>query len=312
MKKLLILSGKGGTGKTTTASAFIYLANARAFADVDVEVPNLHLVLKLPDTDQCQTIDYFGSHKSFINESFCINCGLCYEHCRFGAILKKDNHFSIDPYACEGCGVCQIVCKQKAISLQEDKAGEIFLFNKSELATQSTLSMENKTSTALFVTAKLKMGRGNSGKLVSEVKKNLFNKAPDTNFAIIDGSPGIGCPVIASINGVDLVLLVVEPSLSGMSDMKRLLKTLEILRTKAIVCINKFDTNIEKTNEIIDYCEENSIFVTGKIPYDTNVSLAINTGRSIVEIDCPASYAMQEVFAKTCKQLDLNLKLFNN
>lgn len=323
MKKLLILSGKGGTGKTTTASAFIHLAKARAFADVDVEVPNLHLVSDISHTKENTTkIDYFGSQKSCITENACVQCGLCFQKCRFGAISKQDGRYYIDPYACEGCGVCQIVCKHNAIEMKDDKAGEIFIFDsfaeskqanvreKSELVSQNKQEIEleqnkvdlekNSKNKTLFVTAKLKMGRGNSGKLVSEVKKNLFKYAPETDLVIIDGSPGIGCPVIASINGVDLVLLVVEPSLSGMSDMKRLLKTLEILKTKALICINKFDTNLEKTKDIEDFCAEYGILMAGKIPYDKNASLAINTGRSLVEIDCPASTAMKDVFTKTC------------
>lgn len=294
MKKLLILSGKGGTGKTTTASAFIHLAHARAFADVDVEVPNLHLVSDLSSNESApQKIDYYASQKSYIDKDACVKCGLCFSHCQFNAISESEESFVVNPYACEGCGVCQIVCKHNAVTLEDDKAGEIFLYRQNE----------NPTSDTLFVSAKLRMGRGNSGKLVSEVKKNLLKHAPDTDIAIIDGAPGIGCPVIASVNGVDLVLLVVEPSLSGMSDMKRLLKTLQILNTKSLVCINKFDTNLEKTAEIEEFCKENKIFFAGKIPYDKKVSIAVNAGHSIMEIDCPASRAFQDVFIKTYQQL---------
>ena len=181
MKKLLILSGKGGTGKTTAAAAFIRFADARAFADCDVDAPNLHLVAGVGGTPE--QFDYLGSRKAFIDPEKCIGCGACVKVCRFDAIKKSESLCEIVPYSCEGCGVCAAVCPQNAVSLQDDVAGEVALFKGERV----------------FSTAELKMGRGNSGKLVSEVKLALINAARNEDLAIIDGSPGIGCPVIASM-----------------------------------------------------------------------------------------------------------------
>lgn len=286
MKKLLILSGKGGTGKTTTTAAFIRFANATAFADCDVDAPNLHIV---SDFTQEPTIsDYYGSEKAQIDKEACTGCGACMRACRFGAIQQKKGQYTINEYACEGCGVCSYVCPSGAATLQPDVAGAL------------TLYAENR----VFSSAKLKMGRGNSGKLVSAVKTALADAAaPETPLAIIDGSPGIGCPVIASINGVDLVLIVAEPSLSGFSDMERILHTAAMFQTKAVVCVNKYDLSLEKTNMIHDFCKEHEIPFVGQIPFDKQASEAINNGISLADIDCPARDALYDVYQNTMQYL---------
>ena len=281
MKKLLILSGKGGTGKTTTAAAFIRFAAARAYADCDVDAPNLHLVS--PTSGEPERFDYLGSQKASIDPRKCIGCGKCAEACRFDAISRAGNVLSVDEFSCEGCGVCAEVCPEGAVTLLDDVAGEVTLYR----------------SPAVFATAELKMGRGNSGKLVSEVKLALTNAAHDENFAIIDGSPGIGCPVIASMGGVDLVLIVAEPSLSGRSDLERILKTAEIFETKTAVCVNKYDTSPENAEKIYQFCVGHGIPFVGRIPYDKQASVAINAGKSLADIDCPASRALREVFERT-------------
>lgn len=286
MKKLLILSGKGGTGKTTTAAAFISFLNAKAFADCDVDAPNLHLITGIDAEFECS--DYLGSQKAVIDSNLCIACGRCKEYCRFNAISNVNNRYEVNLFACEGCGVCQYVCPANAVEMQDDVAGELMLYHK------------NKT----FSTAKLRMGRGTSGKLVTEVKSALTKYAHDAEYAIIDGSPGIGCPVIASISGVDAVLIVAEPSLSGISDMKRILKTAAIFGTKAVVCVNKFDTCVENAKAIERYCQEEGIPFMGVIPYDKSVSAAINEGKSIAEVNCPAKDAFQKIFINVMKQLE--------
>ena len=288
MKRLLILSGKGGTGKTTTAAAFVKMAEARAFADCDVDAPNLHLVAGV--TGEPERSDFLGSEKAVIDPTKCIGCGKCIEHCRFNAIrMNKDGKAQAHEYACEGCGVCQYVCPQNAVTMQEDVAGEQFLYKGEKV----------------FSTAKLKMGRGNSGKLVTAVKLALFKNAPKTDLAIIDGSPGIGCPVIASVSGVDMVLVVAEPSLSGISDLERLLKTSETFDTRLAVCVNKWDVSPENTEKIRSFCRTQQVPFVGTIPYDPEASRAINAGYTLADVDCPAGRALKEIFHGVLNLLNL-------
>ena len=288
MKKLLILSGKGGTGKTTTSAAFIRFAQAKAFADCDVDAPNLHLVQEL--TGEPERFDYVGSEKAVIDPDLCIGCGACADVCRFGAIKRTENdQCAVEDYACEGCGVCAHVCPQHAITLQDDVAGFQELY----------------TGDRTFSTATLKMSRGNSGKLVSAVKLALVKNAPDTELAIIDGSPGIGCPVIASISGVDQVLIVAEPSLSGISDLERILITTENFQTQAAVCVNKWDVSPEQTQAIEDFCKEKNVPFVGRIPYDRTASDAINAGKSLADVDCPAGHALRDVYRKVMDLMGL-------
>lgn len=280
MKQLLILSGKGGTGKTTLASAFIKLSEARVFADCDVDAPNLHLVIN--QTVEPRRSYYYGLPKATIDSAKCIGCGLCMQHCRFDSILDE-NGYKVDYYACEGCGVCEALCPAGAVALKPAVAGELMLY----------------ANDTVFSTAELKMGSGTSGMLVSEVKKQMKEAAGDADFAIIDGSPGIGCPVIASISGVDMVLIVAEPSVSGISDMERIISTAGKFQTRVAVCINKYDTNIENSNRIEEFCRKNSLPFTGRIPFDPDAVKAVNSGLSIVDVDCPSGRAAGEVFDRT-------------
>lgn len=283
MKQLLILSGKGGTGKTTIASAFIKLSKAKAYADCDVDAPNLHLITGW--NNEPEKRDYYGLPKAVINEELCIECNLCRENCRFGAISIVEKYI-VDSFACEGCGVCEYVCPVEAITLIPAVAGELMLYSDDE---------------KVFSTAQLKMGSGTSGMLVTEVKKQLRSQVPPADFAIIDGSPGIGCPVIASLSGVDMVLIVAEPSISGISDMERIINTAAIFGTKTAVCINKYNTNIENTKKIEQFCEKEGIAFMGRIPFDSVAVKAINDGQTIVDIDCASGTAAKEVYNKTMK-----------
>ena len=283
MKQLLILSGKGGTGKTTVAGAFIKLSNVKAFADCDIDAPNLHLIME--QKSKSENFDYFGMDKAVIDKDKCIECNLCLEKCRFVAINTNDG-YEVNLYDCEGCGVCEAICPASAIKLVPYKAGNMTLYKEPKV----------------FSTAELIMGSGNSGMLVTEVKKNMRLNT-DAEFAIIDGSPGIGCPVIASISGVDTVLIVAEPSLSGISDMKRIIETAKRFNTKLAVCVNKFDTNIELYERIKEYCSNNNIYFVGEIPFDKKAVEAVNSGLTIVDIDCAAGDAVQKVYKETLKIL---------
>ena len=284
MKQLLILSGKGGTGKTTIAGAFIRLAEAKAYADCDVDAPNLHLIMR--QVKPPRRSDYFGMAKAGIDPALCIKCDLCRQHCRFDAI-DPDFRYTVDEYACEGCGVCEKICPEGAISLKASVAGDLMLF----------------MDPAVFSTAQLKMGSGTSGMLVTEVKKQMKAAAVDIDFAIIDGSPGIGCPVIASLSGVDMVLIVAEPSVSGISDMERIIVTARKFQTKIAVCINKYDTNFGRTKEIVAYCQSEGLPFAGKIPFDPKAVEAVNCGRSLIDQDCSAGNAVKSVYDKTLRLL---------
>ena len=202
------------------------------------------------------------------------------KNCRFEAI-SVEKVYEVDLFACEGCGVCEYVCPVEAVTLKPSVAGELMLY-----------SDEGK----VFSTAQLKMGSGTSGMLVTEVKKQMKSSAVDAELAIIDGSPGIGCPVIASLSGVDMVLIVAEPSLSGISDMERILNTAAKFGTKAAICINKFNTNKKNAEKIEEFCKEQGLSFIGKIPFDSEAVKAINNGQTIVDRDCASGRAVKEVY----------------
>lgn len=215
------------------------------------------------------------------------------ENCRFDAIsIIEREAYKVNKFSCEGCGLCEYICPMDAITLVEDAAGELILYSSDE---------------KVFSTAQLKMGKGTSGLLVSEVKKQMKASVDemdsDVKVAIIDGSPGIGCPVIASITGVNMVLVVTEPSLSGISDMERIVETASKLGVKSAICINKYDSNIEKTKEIEKFCMENDLDYIGKIPFDSKAVEAINNGQTIVDIDCESGKAVKSVYEKTMELL---------
>lgn len=290
MKQLVILSGKGGTGKTTIAASLVKLASNKGYADCDVDAPNLHLIhgkdIK-PITN-----NYYGYQKAVKYYDICINCSKCEELCNFGAI--KDS--VLNPYECEGCGVCEYFCPvsdssgKKAIRLEDNISGITRLYKGKEV----------------FSSAYLEMGNGASGKLVNEVRKNLSSNITNEELLIIDGSPGIGCPVIASITGVDLVLIVAEPTISGIHDMKRIIDTARNFGIKCIICINKYDINIEKAKEIEQYCKKANISIVGKIPNDAQIIKATNLGLSIIEIE--ESKAKEEII-KMWDNIKTNLNL---
>lgn len=278
MKQLLVLSGKGGTGKTAVSSALIALSGAKAFADCDVDAPNLHLVTA--QDIKPQTSDYYGFQKAYIDSEKCIKCGLCEETCHFNAIHNSE----VNIPECEGCAVCSEICPVNAIEMEDFSAGELILY---------------KNEQKVFSSAKLKTGSGASGKLVTAVKNQLKDNSRDFELAIIDGSPGIGCPVIASISGVSMVLIVAEPTVSGIHDMKRIIETAKKFGTKCAVCVNKFDVNERKSVEIEEFCNSIGIEFLGRIPFDKTVSMAVNNCKSIAEYpESHAAKAIAEIWDK--------------
>ena len=291
MKKILILSGKGGTGKTTVASSFIHLLDVMSYGDCDVDAPNLHITN--PQKIEPLRDDFWGLPKAQIENEKCLMCGQCMEKCNFDAISIVDGKVNINQFMCEGCGVCEYVCPANAISLGNVISGETWTYNCGE---------NSDDTLPAFSTASLKMGEGASGKLVSQVKSNM-KVLGDNDIAIIDGSPGIGCPVIASISGVDMALIVTEPSVSGMSDLKRLVKALDHFGTKYAVCINRYDINREKSFEIEEYLKENNIEMVGKIPFDPMASRAVNQGLSVVDIPCHAGTEVRKIVDKVLEIL---------
>ncbi|MEA4895726.1 MAG: 4Fe-4S binding protein, partial [Oscillospiraceae bacterium] len=248
----------------------------------DVDAPNLHLVMEHGSSPK--KTDYFGNQKAEINADKCVKCGKCLELCRFGAISDEASSYEVKLFDCEGCGLCEYVCPSGAISLVPSKAGDLVLYSEDH---------------RVFSTAQLKMGSGHSGKLVTEVKRQLRNCADGADLSIIDGSPGIGCPVIASLSGADLVLIVAEPSVSGISDMERIIKTAYMFGTRIAVCVNKYDMNPDNTEKIEEYCRTKSLPFVGKIPYDPEAAKAINRGLTIVDAECPSGEAVKRVFNNT-------------
>lgn len=280
MKELLILSGKGGTGKTTLANAFIELSKSDTFADCDVDAPNLDLIINQDDKPILE--NYYGMNKAKINNNLCIQCGRCIRNCKFDAIEYINNNFHVNINSCEGCGVCEYICPKDAISMVPNISGKTILY----------------TGNNTFSTAKLKVGEGNSGLLVSQVKENMRENRKKSHIAIIDGSPGIGCPITASITGVDYIALVAEPSISGINDLERIILTAKNFNIKMGIIINKYNLNINNTLKIEKLGMEQGIEILGKVPYDKRVIDALNSKKSILTIDSQIKGLIEDIFKK--------------
>jgi len=266
IKQLAIVSGKGGTGKTTIAAAFASLAKNKVLVDCDVDAADLHLLLQPKVLIQEK---YFGGRSPRVDLEKCTQCGLCTEVCRFHAV---DNGV-LDPISCEGCGFCFHICPESAIAMEEAFSGDWFI---------------SETSYGPFVHARLGIGEENSGKLVTVVRRQATEiaKEKNLNLILIDGPPGIGCPVTASLTGVNLILAVTEPTLSGIHDLERILNLAEHFKIPSMVCINKFDINLENSQQIISYCEKNGSKVIGRIPYEPKVVEALVQRKTLMDYPC--------------------------
>ena len=292
IKELVVVSGKGGTGKTSIVASFAALAQKKVLADCDVDAADLHLILK-PNVHHREV--FRAGREAVIKPNECAGCGKCLSLCRFKAIREEQagqgkKIFSIDPISCEGCGVCVHFCPQGAIDFPEKTCGEWFL---------------SDTRCGPMVHAKLGIAEENSGKLVtlvrSQAKKIAEQKGLD--LIIIDGSPGIGCPVIASIGGASLVLVVTEPTLSGEHDLQRVVALTNHFKIPVAICINKFDLNITVTEKIEREAKEKNIIIAGRIHYDKEVTLAQVEAKAVVECnDSPAGKDIQTLW-KNVKNL---------
>lgn len=272
--ELAVLSGKGGTGKTTIAIALSELAKDVINVDCDVDAPNLYLFCKGNDI---RNENFIAGKKAVIHKEICKKCGKCIEVCKFSAI----KNLKVNLFDCEGCGACKLVCPADAISLEDDKIADIFL---------------TQLEKGVISRAEMKIGSDGSGKLISQLRKNardLENSIDTKNYIsthkekiiIIDGSPGIGCPVISSMTGSNAVLIVAEPTKSGLKDLIRVAELCNHFNILTMICINKYDINNEVSTEIQEFAQKNNLAIVGKIPYDDTVIKSINELKPITSYD---------------------------
>ena len=294
-KQLVILSGKGGTGKTSLTAAFAHLASLEdspiraVLADADVDAANLELVLSPKIIEQN---DFWGGKVAEIDHGLCEGCSTCEEVCRFDAIYQENGDYQVDPIACDGCAACVYQCPKDAIQMQEQIAGEWF-------------SSESRYG-SLFHAA-LIPAQENSGKLVTLVKQNARLLAMDEghDLVLVDGPPGIGCPVISAASGADLALIVAEPTAAGVHDMRRVLQTTDHFGVQALVCINKADIYPQGAAEIVSFCQEQRIEMVGQIPFDLAVTAAMVQGHTVTAFapESPASQALRKIWNRVMQIL---------
>jgi MinD superfamily P-loop ATPase len=285
MKELVVISGKGGTGKTSLTASFAALADRPVIADCDVDAADLHLILS-PRVNERH--EFRGGHQAVIRQADCIGCGACLAYCRFEAVRMNgqgagEATFSIDPLSCEGCGVCVRFCPVEAIDFPERLCGEW---------------MVSETRCGPMVHARLGMAAENSGKLVSTVRREARRIAEDKGhpLVLVDGPPGIGCPVIASVTGASLVLAVTEPTLAGEHDLERVLSLARHFSIPAAICVNKWDLNVEMTERIESKVQQVGARMVGRIRYDRTVTLAQMQERAVVETDGPAAEDVRHIW----------------
>lgn len=269
MREIVILSGKGGTGKTSITASFAVLAGNAVVVDCDVDAADLHLVLK-PDIRE--THEFNGGKIARIDPEKCLACAICEKLCRYDAIMQNDGKYQVDELACEGCGVCSRFCPADAVNLDKSINGQWFV---------------SDTRAGTMVHAKLGIAAENSGKLVSLIKDRAREivKRCSAEFLIVDGPPGIGCPVIASLSGANQVVVVTEPSVSGIHDLERVMGLARHFKIPVSIIINRYDINKEKSDEINGLALEHKIPIIARIPYDPIVTKAQIAERSVVEFD---------------------------
>jgi MinD superfamily P-loop ATPase len=288
MKELIVISGKGGTGKTSLIASFASLAESKVLCDADVDAADLHLIM---DPYISMRADFKSGHTTNINKDICTECGQCLELCKFSAI---SDDFKVNPIDCEGCGVCVYFCPEKAIDFPENKCGHWFY---------------SETRFGPMVHARLGIAEENSGKLVTLVRQESKRLADEKNLDLIltDGPPGVGCPVIASIGGASAVLIVAEPTLSGIHDMERVVQLANHFKVPAMVCINKFDLNLDLTCDIENFARDEGLYCLGRIPFDPIFTRAMIKGQTIFEYNSNSSAgeAVKRIWNTLSKSLNL-------
>ena len=285
MKEIVVISGKGGTGKTSITASFAFLAKEDiVVADCDVDAADMHLLLQ-PDYEKSE--DFHSGVLAEIDQEKCIKCGKCAEVCRFDAIPKINSQYIVNPLNCEGCGYCYHICPTDAILMKEQNVGKCYTSNT---------RMNNK-----MVHARLNIGAENSGKLVAKVKneaKKLAEKY-QKNFVLVDGSPGIGCPVISSLSGADLVVFVTEPTISAFHDLRRVYELVEQFKIQTVCIVNKSDLNEKISNEIQDFMRTNKISLLSSLPYDDSFTKAMIEGKTITEFN----YDIKKLLEKSWSEI---------
>ena len=288
MKELIVISGKGGTGKTSLIASFASLAESKILCDADVDAADLHLLM---DPHISIRADFKSGHIANIDRNKCSECGLCLDLCKFSAI---SNDFKVNPIDCEGCGVCVYFCPEKAIDFPENTCGQWFYA---------------ETRFGPLVHARLGIAEENSGKLVTFVRqesKRLADKK-DLDLILTDGPPGVGCPVIASIGGASAVLIVAEPTLSGIHDMERVVQLANHFNVPAMLCVNKFDLNLDLTRDIEHFAKDEGMSCLGRIPFDPIFTEAMVKGQTLIEYnrESKAGHAVKEIWNALSNRLNL-------
>jgi MinD superfamily P-loop ATPase len=288
MKELIVISGKGGTGKTSLMAAFASLAESKVLCDADVDAADLHLIM---DPEVRKRHDFQSGHTAVIDQDKCTDCGVCLDLCRWDAI---SNDFKVNPIECEGCGVCVHFCPEKAIDFPENTCGEWYI---------------SDTRLGPMVHARLGIAEENSGKLVTLVRQEARKLGEERNLELIlsDGPPGVGCPVIASIGGASAVLIVTEPTVSGQHDMVRVAQLADHFRVPAMICVNKFDLNLELTRDIENFAKEKGLSCLGRIPFDPIFINAMVQAQTIFEYNTESKVgqAIKEIWRRLADRMAL-------
>jgi len=288
MKELIVISGKGGTGKTSLMAAFASLAENKVLCDADVDAADLHLIMNPAVRKQS---DFQSGYTADIDREKCTECGLCLDLCRWSAI---NDEYEVNPIECEGCGVCVYFCPEKAIDFPLNTCGEWYI---------------SDTRFGPMVHARLGIAEENSGKLVTLVRQEAKKLGEDKGLDLIltDGPPGVGCPVIASIGGASAVLIVTEPTISGKHDMERVVQLSAYFKVPAMICVNKFDLNVELTREIENYAKEKDLICIGRIPFDPVFTKAMVQAQTVFEYNTDSETArdIKNIWGKVARELEI-------